>query len=107
MLKIACSVKKNKITWTKTSNLYSNHKLKHVVITVGLPETLLADVLPSDVPLFEVPLADVLYPMDPEVAEPVPEKESSWRIMFSMSLDEELASLLLASHCELVCKNKY
>lgn len=44
--------------------------------------------------------------MDPEVAEPVPEQESSWKIISSMSLDEELMSLLLPSTREPPCKNK-
>lgn len=39
--------------------------------------------------------------MDPEVSEPVPEQESSWRIMSNMSLDKEFASLLFPSPREL------
>lgn len=73
---------------------------------VPLAEAPLADFLLLDVPLLDVPLAEVLQPLDPEpmdseVAEPVPEQESSWRIMSNMSLDEELASLLFPSPREL------
>lgn len=76
---------------------------------VPLAEAALPDVLLLDVPLLDAPLAEVphpLDPMDPEVAEPVPEQESSWRIMSNMSLDEELASLLFPSPRELACKNQ-
>lgn len=70
----------------------------------------MADVLLLEVPLLDVSLTEVPQPldpepMDPEVAEPVPEQESSWRIMSSMSLDEELTSLLFPSPRELACKN--
>lgn len=44
--------------------------------------------------------------MEPEVAEPVPEQESSRKIISSMSLDEELMSLLLPSTRGAVCKKK-
>ncbi len=44
--------------------------------------------------------------MDPEVAEPVPEQESSWRIMSNMSLDKELTSLLFPSPRELAYESK-
>lgn len=76
-----------------------------------LPEVPLAEVLLFDVPLLDVPLADVPQPldpepMDPEVAEPVPEQESSWKIISSMSLDEELMSLLLPSTREAACKKQ-
>lgn len=57
-----------------------------------------------DVPLAEVPQPFDLEPMDPEVADPVPEQESSCRIMSNMSLDEELASLLFPSPRELACR---
>lgn len=78
---------------------------------VPLPEVPLAEVLLLEVPLFDVPLADVPQPLDPdpidpEVAEPVPEQESSWKIISSMSLDEELMSLLLPSTREPACKNR-
>lgn len=74
---------------------------------VPLPEVPLAEVLLLDVPLLDVPLADVPQPLDPEPMDPeVAEQESSWKIISSMSLDEELMSLLLPSTCEAACKNK-
>ena len=72
---------------------------------VPLAEAPLADVLLLDVPLAEVPQPLDPEAMDPEVAEPVPEQESSWRMMSNMSLNEELASLLLPWPCERLCKN--
>lgn len=70
-----------------------------------LSDVWLAEVMLLDIPLPEVPQPLDPEPMDPEVAEPVPEQESSWRMMSSMSLDVELASLLLVSSCELLCRN--
>lgn len=70
-----------------------------------LPDVWLAEVLLLDIPLPEVLQRLDPEPMEPEVAELVPEQESSWRMMSNMSLDVELASLLLVPSCELLCGN--
>lgn len=97
--------------WESVKFQYLNIFIRCWNRPVPLPEVLLAEFLLLDVPLLDVPLAEVPQPLDPEpmdseVAEPVPEQESSWRIMSSMSLDKELTSLLFPSPCELACQNK-
>lgn len=70
-----------------------------------LSETPLAEAPLADVLLWDVPLAEVPQPLDPDPMEPeVAEQESSWRMMSNMSLDDEMASLLLSSPRELRCK---